>query len=206
MIIKNGAFGGAEMIMLNFARYHCRSEVELHCAYVIETHPDFIEQLRTLSVKCHNLGQGRGGHLLWPIRLYRLLGASFDAIHIHSPLPGSVARVLSRARMGRRPILVTTEHSLWSGYRPSTRLLNRFTVQFDDLVISVSDDATDSMPSRRADAVRTMVHGVALEDFRRSDRSGFYYDHSIAEGPIHFRAIGNFSSTKTTPCCWMPSL
>ena len=70
----------------------------------------------------------------WPMRLWKTVrSGDFDVVHVHSPLPGSVARVAVRSMpRSKRPGVVATEHNRWATPRPPTRLANRLTSRWND--------------------------------------------------------------------------
>ncbi len=98
-VIKALGPGGAEQLLLSAARTHDHSSFDIESAFLIEDDPSFVADLEAAGVRCHRLTAGRSPHL-WPYRLRTLIDEGhFDVVHVHSPLPGSVAR-LSVATIG----------------------------------------------------------------------------------------------------------
>lgn len=200
LVLKDVGLGGAELIVLNFAKFFSARDVDIHCAHVRRTDEDFVERLEALGVQCHHLGASPMGGWLWPYRLGRLLTSGFDVVHSHAPLPGSFARLLARVGLRRRPLLVTTEHLPWFGYRRSTRLLNRLTVRYDDLVISVSPATTASMPEGIRSRARTVVHGIDLDHYAACVPKGVAEpSEGNSDDVVLYGAIGNFQAQKNYP-------
>src|SRR5439155_6324816 len=98
----------------------------------------------------------------WPFRLRRMLIADpVDVLHLHSPLVASVARVVVRTLpKSTRPVVVTTEHSTWSSYAMTTRIMNAITFMIDDAHIAVSDRVRQSVPRLWRGDVTVIVHGI----------------------------------------------
>lgn len=207
MLIKAMGRGGAEMVVMNFGRYHDRNMVDLHCGFLVMVDEGFVADLRRFGVTVHHLGRPPMGRVLWPLRLWQLLGQSYDAVHMHSALLASVARIAARLHRRPRPVLVSTEHVPWSGYRPVVAMLNRWTGPSDDVIFSASPATTSSLPPRLRQKARTTVQGIALEDFSASDagsvgatRQGLPVgrDPNSASG-ILFGALANFRFEKGYP-------
>ncbi len=163
-VIKALGPGGAEQLLLSAARTHDHSSFDIECAFLIEDDPSFVADLEAAGVRCHRLTVGRSPHL-WPYRLRALIhDGQFDVVHVHSPLPGSVAR-LSVATIGRkrRPGVMTTEHCIWESYHPATRALNRLTVRGDAAVFAVSDETLESIQGPAARRSETLLHGIDVD-------------------------------------------
>ena len=75
----------------------------------------------------------------------------FDIVHVHAPMPGSVARVVARTLpSSKRPAFVTTEHNTVSTYRLPVRWANSITSRWDAATITVSDEAMQSLAGDHA--------------------------------------------------------
>lgn len=161
-VIKALGPGGAEQLLLNAARVHDHEQFDIECAFLIEDDPSFVADVEAAGVVCHRLGGGSA--LSWPLRLRQLIArGGYRVVHVHSPLPGSVARLSTLTlRRRARPTIVTTEHCIWSSYHPATRTLNRWTSRLDAAVLAVSDETLESITGPAARRAETLVHGIPL--------------------------------------------
>ena len=119
--------GGMEQLLLNHARASDRTAFSYRAAYLVDRPHSVVEDLRSEGVPVRRLGNGRITDPRW-VRdlLAELKDGEVDVLHVHSPLPGSIARaVLAVTR--RRVKVVVTEHNRWDRYARPTRWVNRAT-------------------------------------------------------------------------------
>ena len=201
-VIKALGPGGAEQLLLSAARVHDRDEVELECAFLIEDDPSFVADIEATGVRCHRV-TADGTSWLWPWRLRQLIAhGEFDVVHVHSPLPGSVARLGARSvRSARRPELVTTEHCIWTSYHPLTRVVNRATSRLDAAVIAVSDETLDSIVGPARGLAEALVHGIDLDAVRAQqvERDGVRAELGLGADEFVVGTVANFREQKDYP-------
>lgn len=161
--IKGLDVGGAEQLLVSRVACSQMSDYEYHVAYLDSEANQLVERLEAVGISTYDLGRGRLGRLLWPVRLARL-ARSLDAVvvHNHSPRVAVINRLIFRIPLRRvRPALVTTQHSI--NYHWLSRLLNRATNILDDATIAVSDAVALSASCRGSIHVRTVIHGVSID-------------------------------------------
>ena len=201
-VIKALGPGGAEQLLLSAAQVHDRTEVDLECAYLIEDDPSFVADMEANGVPCHRVTAG-GMPYLWPWRLRRLIAnGSFDIVHVHSPLPGSVARLgAMTVRRSLRPALVTTEHCSWRSYHPLTRAFNRATSGLAAVILAVSDETRESIVGRARNRTQTLVHGIDLETVRAqgSERDAVRAELGLEPSDWVVGIVANFREQKDYP-------
>ena len=117
--------GGMEQLLLNHARAGNRTAFSYRAAYLVDRPHSVVEDLRSEGLPVRRLGNGRIADPRW-IRdlLAELREGEVDILHVHSPLPGSIARVLL-AITRRRVKVVVTEHNRWDRYARPTRSAGR---------------------------------------------------------------------------------
>ena len=144
-VVKGLGPGGAERLLVSAAPRH-GDHVTTECVYVLPWKDHLAGELEAAGVRTHCVSRTRRD-LRWPIRLARFVrSGDYDVVHIHSPLPGSVARLAARTMpRGRRPGIVSTEHNRWQTHRLPTRLVNRLTSRWDDAAFAVTDEVRSSM-------------------------------------------------------------
>lgn len=167
-LIKGLGPGGAERLIVNQCRASDADDIEYRVAYLLDWKDHLVGELTDAGVETECLGGGRRLGLRWALRLRRALRRVPAAVlHVHSPAPAAVARLLVRTLPRRsRPALVYTEHNRWPRHGTVTRWLNRLTVRLDDLDLAVSADVVASMPARIGERFAVVTHGVDLEDVR----------------------------------------
>jgi len=153
--------GGAEHLLVAAASRRA-DDVDITCAYVLPWKDHLAGELERVGVRTECLS-ARRRDWRWPLTMLRLVrSGEFDVVHVHSPLPGSVARIAVRTLpRSRRPGVVSTEHNRWSTHRLPTRLLNRLTFPWSDLSFAVTDEVKQSM-GRQGRSTTVLRHGVDL--------------------------------------------
>lgn len=203
-VIKGLGPGGAERLLVETARPLRDMGVQISCAFVVPWKNHLVPELESCGVQCQCVGSGsRRGGVLWPLRLFRLVrGGGFDTVHVHSPLPGSVARLAARSlpRL-RRPIVVTTEHNAWSTYRRPTRLLNRLTGRHDQHTFAVSPEAAESVTGPQATRTSVLTHGIDVVGLRSrvADRESARASLEVPDGRFVFVTVANYRTQKDYP-------
>lgn len=197
-VVKGLGPGGAERLLAAAARAHDASAFEFECAYVLPYKDHLAAELESAGVRTHCLSERRQDRR-WPMRLTRLIrDGHYDVVHVHSPLPGSVARAAVRSMPSdQRPGLVTTEHNRWQTHRLPTRLANRLTSRWDDRSYAVTDEVAASM-STDAEALR---HGIDTASVARAvdDREAVRAELGLADDAFVFGTVANFRPQKDYP-------
>ena len=200
-LIKGLGPGGSERLLVAAAGAHDTERFALSCAYVVAGKDHLVNDLERLGVSCTCLAPS--GERLWPWRLRRLLRANrFDIVHIHSPLPGAVARVLIRSLpASRRPKIVTTEHNAQGTYAWPVRWLNSLTNRWDDASIAVSDEARTSLNRRARQRTNVLVHGIDVASVaaQRGHREAVRAELGLSDGDVVIGTVANFRRQKDFP-------
>src|SRR6056297_1006222 len=163
-VVKGLGPGGAERLLVAAAGAHDRERFDIECAYVLPWKDHLVGELESAGVRTVCVSDRRRDPR-WPLRLARLIrSGDYDVVHVHSPLPGSVARLAARSmRPADRPGLVSTEHNRWETHRLPTRLLNRVTSRWDDASFAVTDEVRESMRGPVGERAVTLRHGIDVD-------------------------------------------
>jgi glycosyltransferase involved in cell wall biosynthesis/GNAT superfamily N-acetyltransferase len=201
-VVKGLGPGGAERLLIAAANAHHQDRFQIECAYVLPWKDHLVAELEAAGVRTHCLSYRRTDWL-WPLNLARLVRTGdYDIVHVHSPLPGSVARLAALSvKPGARPGLVSTEHNRWETHRLPTRLANRVTSRWDDASFAVTDEVRESMRGPVASRAVTLRHGI---DVDRVAAETVHRDEVRAElgiGPDEFviGTVANFRPQKDYP-------
>ncbi len=201
-VIKGLGPGGAERLLVSMAAAHDPQVATFECAYVVPWKGHLVPDLEARNVPCQCVSHARRD-LRWPLRLARLVRSGrFDVVHVHSPLPGSVARLAARTmKASRRPQVFTTEHNAWGTFRAPTRWLNRLTNRGDRHTFAVSAEVARSLRGPVVERSTVLTHGIDLETARAAfaKRAERRAEFGVAEGELLLATVANFRAQKDYP-------
>lgn len=202
-LIKGLGPGGAERLVVAAARERS-ADIAATVAYVLPHKTALVAELETVGVATRCIGAGRRtADPRWVLRLRRLLAdGGYDIVHVHSPVPAVAARLAaSTLRRNRRPVLVTTEHNVWSSHGRLTRWANRLTGRLDDTTLAVSEAVRASMPSRSRRSTEVIVYGVDLASVRgqSSRRAEIRAELGLGDDQVLVVTVANLRATKGYP-------
>ena len=193
--------GGAERLLVASAAARS-TDIDIECAYVLPWKDHLAAALERSGVRARCLSSRRRDPF-WPLNLARLVrSGQFDVIHVHSPLPGSVARLAARTMKDtERTGIVATEHNTWATHRPPTRMLNRWTSRWNDAAFAVTEEARASMTGRGAGGVETLRHGIDIAAVREklADRERIRAELDLAPETVAIGTVANFRPQKDYP-------
>jgi glycosyltransferase involved in cell wall biosynthesis len=202
LLIKGLGLGGAERLLLSFLQVRDRGHFDYRVAFVLPSKDALVSDVREADVPVQCLTPDRRT-ARWPLRLRQMLIADpVDVLHLHSPLVASVARVVVRTLpRSTRPVVVTTEHSTWSSYAMTTRIMNAITFTIDGAHIAVSDRVRQSIPRIWRRDVTVIVHGIILDQVRRSreERDDVRAEVGVAPDDLLVGTVANYTVHKAYP-------
>jgi glycosyltransferase involved in cell wall biosynthesis len=202
-LIKGLGAGGAETLLLLWAKVRDRRRFAYETAFVLPRKTALVDPMRKTGIPVSCLDGGREWDVRWLFRLRRLLRERRpDLVHVHSPYVAGFTRLVVRSLPRRdRPRLLTSEHLPWSGYAPATRVLNALTYRLDDAHIAVSHAVRTSIPSRLVDGTRVIRTGVDVAAIRghRGEREGIRATLGLEPGHLVIGTIANFRTQKDYP-------
>lgn len=202
-VVKGLGPGGAERLLVAAATARDQHSFDIDCAYALPWKDHLVDDLERAGVRTICVGDGSTGRFAWPSRLVRLVrSGGYDVIHVHSPLPGSVARLAARSiPSGRRPATMSTEHNTWGTHRPATRLANRLTSTLDRRTFAVTAETLGSMsgPARRRATV--LQHGIDTAGVAaaRDERARVRAELGLPGDAFVIVTVANFRPQKDYP-------
>ncbi len=201
-VVKGLGPGGAETLLAAAAQAHDGGEFAIDCAYVLPWKDHLVGRLESAGVRTHCVSDRRSDPR-WPLNLSRLVrDGDYDVVHVHSPLPGSVARLAVRSmRADARPGLVSTEHNRWETHRWPTRTANLVTSRLDDASYAVTDEVHDSMRGPVSELAVTLRHGIDLDTVagERHYRTDVRAELGIGADELVVGTVANFRPQKDYP-------
>jgi glycosyltransferase involved in cell wall biosynthesis/GNAT superfamily N-acetyltransferase len=201
-VVKGLGPGGAERLLVAAARAHDPRRVHVDCAYVLPHKDHLVGALEAAGVRCTCLSS-RARDPSWPVALRRVLAAGdFDVVHVHSPVPGSVARAWVRAMPPeRRPAVISTEHNTWQRHRAATRWANRVTSRWDAATFAVSGETAASMSGPAAARAHVLLHGIDVAGVaeQREHREAVRAELGIGPDELVVGTVANVTLQKAYP-------
>jgi glycosyltransferase involved in cell wall biosynthesis len=202
-LIKGLGPGGAERLLVAAAARHDHDAFELRAAFLLPWKDALVGELGARGVPSICLDVRREYDLRWAWRLRRdLRDNPVDVVHVHSPYPAVVARLVVRTMAkARRPRVVYTTHNTWRSFKWPTRVLNGITLPLDDADVVVSREAHASIWRRWRDRVEVIEHGVVLDEVRalRAARAAVRDEFGIADDEIVIGTVANLRANKDWP-------
>lgn len=205
VLIKSLGPGGAERLVVEFARESRRASLETEVVSLLDQKRHLIPEIEALGVPVCCLGVTRLAQLRWMSGLVRHVRRTRpQVIHVHSPALAPFVRVAARLRIFglRRPAVVFTTHNEWSLYRWQTRWANAATQHLDDASIAVSDVVRSSIrPSSLRRRTITVRHGIDLAGVRSqaSERHRVRTELGLLESDIAVVTVANYRPVKNYP-------
>jgi glycosyltransferase involved in cell wall biosynthesis len=195
--------GGAERLLISFAAIADRERFDLEAAYLVPWKSHLVAPLADLGVPAVCLDSRWEFDPRWMHRLRKLVRASrFDVVHAHSPMVAALARPALRALPRReRPVLIGTEHNVWSSHHPVTRWANRLTLPLEAATIAVSAEVRASMPYRLGQRAEVVIHGVDVDAIagRRQEREAARAEFGVHGDQLLVATVANLRVNKDYP-------
>ncbi len=199
-LVKGLGPGGAERLLVSMAAVADPVVVRHEVAYLLDWKQHLVPELEALGVPVHLLAGPAGMRdRRWPGRLRRL-AREVDVVHLHSPAVGAVARPLLRA-MRHGPVVVSTEHNVWSSHGRATRLANALTLPLGRVRWAVSEEVVRSLWPRWQARTEVLVHGIPLAALqaRRAERAGARAAQGWADDDVVVAIVANLRANKDYP-------
>jgi len=195
--------GGAERLLVSFARLADRERFDLRAAYLLPWKQHLVPALAELGVPAVCLDGRREFDVRWVARLCRLVRtARVDVVHAHSPMVAALARPALRTLPARdRPALVGTEHNVWSSHHRLTRWANRLTLPLEAATLAVSDEVRASMPPHLGRRAEVLVQGVDVDAIagRRGERAAARAELGVPDDELLVATVANLRANKDYP-------
>ena len=192
VVLKGLPMGGAEKVVLAQARAWDRERFEYHLTYLNPRLDLLVPQFEALGVQVHR-PEGRtlarnvlgGGY--W--RLLRRLRP--DVVHAHLPVPGILSRILTTPRTA----VVYSEHSMPASHRALTRVVNRATYGWNDLVVCVSPAIREAVKAYPCRDMITLPNAVGTPEVARP-AAAVREDLGVSAGEKLVVHVGNLRRVK----------
>lgn len=195
--------GGAERLLVAAAGAHDRVAFSFRVDYLLPWKDHLVGDLEALGVPARCLGVRDERDVRWAARLRAdLLADPVDVLHVHSPYPASIARLVVRTLPRRlRPPVVYTVHNTFSSFALPTRVLNGITYPLDAADLAVSEEVLATVWPRLRSRTEVVVHGVDLERVRgaASARTAVRVELGIGAGEVVVGTVANFRAQKDYP-------
>lgn len=199
-LIKGLGPGGAERLVM----WLCDArgpDVDCEVAYLLPGKSHLVGDLEARKVPVHLLGSAGGlRDLRWVVRLVRLVRSRRpDVVHVHSPAVAAIARMALRC-LPARPVVVSTEHNVWTSFTRLTRIANARTLRLGAAHLAVSDEVRSSMDPTARRRTSVVLHGIPLDAVAaaRSRRPSARAELGITDEVLAM-TVANFREKKDYP-------
>ncbi len=198
-IIKSLGRGGAETLLVETAKIHDRSRFELHVIFFLPWKDQLVEPLRQEGVKVLNIPATNNFSIITQYKVVEryITMHQIDLVHCHLPWAGFLGRTIFL----RTDIpVVYTEHNKQERYHFVTKMLNRFSFNWQLHAIAVSEDVRQSILSNiDVDIpVTTIANGVNTAHFsnNRGIGNALRESHCIKKDAVVIGTLAVFRKQK----------
>ncbi len=169
-IIKSLGRGGAEMLLPETLAIHNKEKFEFHYIYFLPWKNQLVDSIKNQGGKVTCLPANNNLQLLSKYKLIAkyVKDNQIDLIHAHLPWAGFVSRFVHKKN--GIPVIYT-EHNMQERYHIATKLLNKWTYNWQSLAIAVSSDVKKSIVEniKPSIPVQTLLNGVNTDKFKQDD-------------------------------------
>lgn len=198
-IIKSLGRGGAEMLLQETLPYHDKNKFEFHYIYFLPWKDQMVEGIVKNGGVVTNFPAKNNIAIMMQVNkiVKYVKEHNIQLIHCHLPWAGFVGRMVYRKT--KIPVLYS-EHNKQERYRLPTKLLNKYTYNWQSGAIAVSGDVAESIQKNIHPTipVHTILNGVAVKSFQRDSEAGtrIRKEYGIAPNAIVVGTIAVFRFQK----------
>ena len=172
-IIKSLGRGGAEMLLQETLKEHHSDKFEFHYIYFLPWKNQMVEGIQNAGGIVINMPAQNNIQIILQLKkiLQYIKENKIDVIHCHLPWTGFLGRIIFKIK--GIPVLYT-EHNIQNRYHFFTKVINKFTFNWQTKVIAVSNEVAKSIEQsiRPKIPVKTVLNGVNTLDFIRNPSLG----------------------------------
>ncbi len=199
-IIKSLGRGGAEMLLPETLKEHNQGLFEFHYIYFLPWKNQMVEAIEMAGGKVSCFSAKNNLQLL--LQFSKIIKYckinQIQLIHAHLPWAGFVSRLI-HSKTGI-PVIYT-EHNLQERYHRITKLINKWSFNFQALAIGVSEDVTQSIVHNINPTIscKTILNGVDIQSFQRNNpeqRSAIRKQYGIPEDALLIGTVAVFRFQK----------
>lgn len=169
-IIKSLGRGGAEMLLPETLKEHHQGLFEFHYIYFLPWKNQMVEAIETAGgkVSCFTAKNNLQLLLQYSKIIQYCKENQIQLIHADLPWAGFVSRLIY-FKTGI-PVIYT-EHNLQERYHRITKLINKWSFNFQTIAIGVSEDVTQSILKNIHPTIpcKTLLNGVNIQSFQRNN-------------------------------------
>ena len=172
-IIKSLGRGGAEMLLPETLKIHDTTKFEFHYIYFLPWKDQMVEIIEKAGgiVTCFSASNNFKLLLQYPKVITYCKNNKIDLIHCHLPWAGFLGRIVfAKTKIPT----IYTEHNMQSRYHIATKLLNKWSYNYQTLALGVSEDVSNSIKKQINPKIpiTTLLNGVNTEQFQRLGDKG----------------------------------
>jgi len=169
-VIKSLGRGGAEMLLPETLKIHNQKKYQFHYTYFLPWKNQLVENIESAGGKVTCLPANNNLLLLKQYNnlIEYVKEHNINLIHAHLPWAGFVSRFVYK-KTGV-PVIYT-EHNMQERYHFITKYLNKYTYNWQSLVLGVSNDVVRSIQKNINPKipVKVLLNGVNTKFFKREE-------------------------------------
>lgn len=164
--------GGAEMLLPETIRLHNSNQFEFHCIYFLPWKDQLVKTIQKTGTKvtCFKASNNMTILLQYRRLVNYIRKEKIQIVHCHLPWAAFVGRLLHKFNGIH---LIYSEHNKQERYHPITAAINKYSFNWQNSVIAVSEDVKLSILKNIEPIVqvKTVLNGVNTERFNRQKYS-----------------------------------
>jgi len=201
-IIKSLGRGGAETLIPETIKLHDKKKYDFHIIYFLPWKNQMVETIEKAGGKviCFPASNNIKLLLQYPKVIDYCTRNKINLIHCHLPWSGFLGRIVySKTKI---PV-VYTEHNIQERYHFATKLLNKYSFNFQSLALGVSEDVSQSILKniKPKVSVYTLLNGVNTDHYKqnRQLRNKIRHQYNIPQNALVIGNIAVFREQKALP-------
>jgi glycosyltransferase involved in cell wall biosynthesis len=198
-IIKSLGRGGAETLLPETLKLHDKDRFEFHYIYFLPWKDQLVDAIFQAGGKVSCFSAKNNIQILLHYRrvIKYISDNEIDLIHCHLPWAGFVGRLVHKAT---RIPTIYTEHNKQERYHGLTYALNKFSFDWQSLVVAVSRDVETSIKKNinSGTPIEVILNGVNTDTFVRNHDAGLIIrkENGIPEDALVIGTIAVFRFQK----------
>ncbi len=199
-VIKSLGRGGAEMLLPETLKEHNQDQFEFHYIYFLPWKNQMVNAIETAGGKVSCFSAKNNLQLVLKNKdiIDYCTANQIQLIHAHLPWAGFASRLVN-FKIGI-PVLYT-EHNLQERYHFITKYINKWSFNYQNMAIGVSEDVTQSILKNIKPTIscKTILNGVNITSFQRNnpdERAEIRRHFSIPENALLVGTVAVFRFQK----------
>lgn len=168
-IIKSLGRGGAETLLLETIKNHDKTKFKFYCIFFLPWKNELVKELEEQGAIVVNIAAKNNFQIVLSfLKINKFINKNkIQLVHCHLPWAGLVGRI--SLLFNKKIKLLYTEHNIQERYHKITKILNKHTFKWQDIVIAVSKSVQESICQNISNKINIQIilNGVDTNKFIR---------------------------------------